>query len=239
MLKYCQLGPSIGPLITNSFAIYQNVCVQLTHFNLCHREDICVIHLMIITIKIGSNNVLHCCQHFRVCESEVVVPSHSVSWFIDNLGRIALSLLLCTIWCVQYDPNFVSVCLHIRLLCYYHLPELSRSTEHVKCLSDIFCWACVWVHSLNYFLWKYMGCIFLAYPFTLLMIVKIFALHLLIIIKSATWNCSHCLGLAYEIVSCAICLAIFLFGENNSYDNMPCVNLLAFLGKEKLCTFVA
>ena len=45
---------------------------------------------------------------------------------------------------------------------------------------------------------------------SLLMIMRIFVLHL-IIIKSEIWVTSHCLGLGHKTVVCAVCMGLLLF----------------------------
>ena len=40
--------------------------------------------------------------------------------------------------------------------------------------------------------------------------VRIYILYHIIIIESEVWNITHCLGLGYETMVCAVCISIFL-----------------------------
>ena len=126
-------------------------------------------------------------------------------------------LLMCSLW---YMPNNwmhlkgIFACLHSTLSHYHHYADLSESIEDIKCLSSIFYILSSVYVRLNplsqLFLMQYMRfCVFYL-PMSLLVIVGMFALHLIFVMKSKIWIISQCLGLGREKMVCAVCHAILV-----------------------------
>ena len=57
---------------------------------------------------------------------------------------------------------------------------------------------------------QYMGLYVFSLPIYLLMVVRIFALNLIIIITSEIWISGHCLGLGHKTMVCVVHHALFL-----------------------------
>ena len=71
----------------------------------------------------------------------------------------------------------------------------------------------VWVRlsiSSQFSIIQYVGLCVFSLPISFVMIERIYIFCLIIIIKSEIWTNTHCLGLGYETIVCAVCLSIFL-----------------------------
>ena len=73
----------------------------------------------------------------------------------------------------------------------------------IKCVSKMKC-------ILSVIFMQYTGLCIFSLSMYLLMIMRIFIYHLIIIIKSDIGIVSHCLVLSHEPMLCAMCLAMFL-----------------------------
>ena len=131
--------------------------------------------------------------------------------------RIFFSLLLCSLWRVQI-VGYVFVCLYITPSHYRHCANLSEDIVLIKCLSYIFCRACVRLSIFSQLsIIQYMGLCVFSLPISLVMIERIYILCLIIIIKyeilwtsSEVWTIIHCLGFGHETMVWVVCLPIFL-----------------------------
>ena len=79
---------------------------------------------------------------------------------------------------IRFGMQMVFVCLYITPSHYHHCANLSEDIEFLKCLSDIFCRVCEWdqAYFLSYPLYNIQGCFFFSFPFSLVMIERIYTL---------------------------------------------------------------
>ena len=114
---------------------------------------------------------------------------------------------------VHYGLKVIFVCVHIILPHHHNYVDISESTEHIKCLSSIFCHPRSMCLRLNQFYqlssMQYMGLCVFSLPISLVMMVRIYELYLIIIIKLEVWITSHCFGLDHETMVCAVFLTMF------------------------------
>ena len=143
---------------------------------------------------------------FHCCVPEVVHIEFQIS-------RILFPLLLCSVCCVQISG--------------YNMAWRSYSSSyHILIIIMQLIWK-LWIYLLLVWyiivgvclrlcpfsqssIMQYVGYCVVSFCISLLMILRIFVLHITIIIRSEIWIISHCLGLCYETIVCALCPAMFL-----------------------------
>ena len=155
--------------------------------------------------------------HWNTC----IVALNWKMWFVSiswhRLHRICLLFMMSANSRIRFALQIVLVCLYSTQSHYHHCAELSEDIELIKCLSDIFCRVCeirlsIFSQlSIIQSIIQYMGLCIFSLPTPLVMIERIYILHLVIIIKSEVWTITHCLGLGHETMVCAVCLSIFFW----------------------------
>ena len=112
---------------------------------------------------------------------------------------------------IRFGLQIVFVCLYSTSSHYHHCANLSEGFELIKCLSDIFCR--VWLSIFSPLsIIQYVGLHVFSLPISHVMIdiIYIYIRCLIIIIKSALWAITYCLGLGHETMVFTACLSIFL-----------------------------
>ena len=176
--------------------MYGVICVQLTHLILGDREDIFVIYFIVINSNVSTFSIV-------VTISGVVCLSwlyHHILSVVSYLSReiwVLFPIPLCSLWLVRTigyimawrsrplfaycGISYLSLWCLIRkqwtnkMLVRYILPGVSKIKHILSCI-------CCAIYGV---------CVFSS-PISLLMVVKIFILHFMIIIKPEIWIISHC-----------------------------------------------
>ena len=142
---------------------------------------------------------------------------------------------------IRFSLQIVLVCLYSTPSHYQHCASLSEISTYKMPVRYIL--SSVWV-TLSIFsqlsIIQYVGLCVISWPIPLVIIERIYMLCFIIIIKSEVWTITHCLGLGYKTMVCAVCLSISLWLDishnipNWQYNNKtntvkPCTSLWVIL----------
>ena len=140
------------------------------------------------------------------------VSSYRYREIWDSVSINTVQFMICENDCVHYSLKIVFVCLHILhliIIMQTYLKTLGiyksfrvYSVDRVFTIRPILS---VIFHTI-----QYMRLCAISSLISLMMIEGIFALYLIIIIKSEIWIISHYLMLCHETMVCAVCLLVFL-----------------------------
>ena len=149
------------------------------------------------------------------CVPKVVVPAYCVDFtYIPGKLRFAFFNFCTALWRVpiveyimaRWLDSFVCTLHYLIIIIMHTIWRYWTSKIFVRyILSSV----CLRLSELSFM--QYMGLCVFSSPFSLMMIVRKYVLHLITITNSELWPICHCLWLGHDTMVCAEWLFIFLY----------------------------